>query len=150
MNTYYKIAHAQLDPPKTWFQKAERDWSHHHPTHQQRIDLPQTQEYRPHRHEPTLITTHLKWRKYKASHCGSTLQNINRKVKIFIFRFLKSIFNMSHFKDLISCINHTDIIKQHLGIIGIRKILSVSDNPPIQDVIDVGLIPKMIALVRQT
>lgn len=29
-------------------------------------------------------------------------------------------------------------------MIGIRKILSIAENPPIQAVIDAGLVPKMI------
>ena len=41
-------------------------------------------------------------------------------------------------------------MKQHQGIIGVRKILSVLNNPPIQIVIDAGLVPRMIEYVRQT
>jgi len=43
-----------------------------------------------------------------------------------------------------------DILRQHYGLIGIRKILSIADNPPIQPVIDAGLVPKMIEYVKQT
>ena len=46
--------------------------------------------------------------------------------------------------------NDPDIVKQHQGIIGVRKILSVLNNPPIQIVIDAGLVPRMIEYVRQT
>jgi len=67
-----------------------------------------------------------------------------------LFSFLQCNYDMSHFQDLISCINDTNIIKQHLGVIGIRKIVSVSEDPPIQAVIDAGLVPKMIAYVKQT
>ena len=57
---------------------------------------------------------------------------------------------MDIFSDLNAAINEGNIINQHYGIIGIRKILSIAENPPIQAVIDAGLIPKMIAYVKQT
>lgn len=57
---------------------------------------------------------------------------------------------MGNFTDLLSSINDPDIVKQHLGMIGIRKILSVADNPPIQAVIDAGLIPKLIEYLKQS
>lgn len=56
---------------------------------------------------------------------------------------------MDIFADLISAINEGDILNQHYGMIGIRKILSIAENPPIQAVIDAGLIPKMIGYVKQ-
>ena len=37
----------------------------------------------------------------------------------------------------------------HQGIIGIRKILSVDKNAPIQLVIDANLVPKMIQFMKQ-
>lgn len=43
-----------------------------------------------------------------------------------------------------------DPIVLHEGIIGIRKLLSSNDNPPIQQVIDSNLVPRMIELVKQT
>ena len=49
-----------------------------------------------------------------------------------------------------TAINEGNIIEQHYGMIGIRKILSIAENPPIQAVIDAGLIPKMITYVKQT
>lgn len=42
-----------------------------------------------------------------------------------------------------------DILRQHYGLIGIRKILSIAENPPIQPVIDAGLVPKMIDYIKQ-
>jgi len=47
-------------------------------------------------------------------------------------------------------ITSDDILRQHYGLIGIRKILSIAENPPIQPVIDAGLVPKMIEYVKQT
>jgi hypothetical protein len=57
---------------------------------------------------------------------------------------------LDNFPDLIAAINDQNILKQHYGIIGVRKILSVADNPPIQAVIDAGLVPRMIEYVKQS
>ena len=56
---------------------------------------------------------------------------------------------MDIFPELIAAFNDQDIIRQHFGMIGVRKILSIADNPPIQAVIDSGLVPKMIEYVKQ-
>ena len=47
-------------------------------------------------------------------------------------------------------INDPDILKQHYGVIGIRKLLTSKSNPPIQQVIDAGLVPKLIAYAKQS
>lgn len=57
---------------------------------------------------------------------------------------------MDIFPDLIAAINDSNILKQHYGMIGVRKILSVAENPPIQAVIDAGLVPRMIEYVKQS
>ena len=51
---------------------------------------------------------------------------------------------MDHFSELIRAIHESDVLRQHYGMIGVRKILSIADNPPIQAVIDAGLVPRMI------
>lgn len=56
---------------------------------------------------------------------------------------------MNDFGKLLQCITEGDIIKQHYGLIGIRKILSIAENPPIQAIIDAGLVPRMIDYVKQ-
>ena len=56
-------------------------------------------------------------------------------------------FTMADFPKIIESINSQDKFKQHYGAIGLKKILSV-DNPPIQPVIDVGLIPKLLHLMQ--
>ncbi len=57
---------------------------------------------------------------------------------------------MDVFGDLVAAINGGNILNQHYGMVGIRKILSKADNPPIQAVIDAGLVPKMISYVKQS
>lgn len=56
---------------------------------------------------------------------------------------------MEGFSDLIAAINDQDIMRQHYGMIGVRKILSIAESPPIQAVIDAGLVPQMIEYVKQ-
>ena len=56
---------------------------------------------------------------------------------------------MDGFSELINALADPDIINQHRGMIGIRKILSIAENPPIQAVIDAGLVPRMIEYVKQ-
>lgn len=55
---------------------------------------------------------------------------------------------MEKFFDLVNMVFNHDIINQHHGIIGIRKIIS-TDKKSIQTIIDAGLVPKMLDHVRQ-
>jgi hypothetical protein len=50
----------------------------------------------------------------------------------------------------LTSIHDPDILKQHYGVIKIRKLLTQKGNPPIQQVIDAGLIPKLIAYAKQS
>jgi len=68
-----------------------------------------------------------------------------------LFSFLRASYSMDNFANLIQAVNNNDdILEQHRGMIGIRKILSIAENPPIQSIIDAGLIPKMITYVKQS
>lgn len=51
---------------------------------------------------------------------------------------------MDQFSDLVTNIYSEDIIRRHYGLIGIRKIISIEEGAPIQEVIDVGLVPTFI------
>lgn len=65
-------------------------------------------------------------------------------------RFVKQTYTMSQFNELLANLHDSDIIKQHYGLIGIRKLLSIYDMPPIQQAIDAGLVPVFIQYVKQT
>lgn len=49
-------------------------------------------------------------------------------LKMYIDSIIKLKFNMNNFSELIDYLNSDDIFKQHYGVIGIRKILSVGIN----------------------
>lgn len=51
---------------------------------------------------------------------------------------------MDQFAELVSNILCPDIDLKHRGVIGIRKLISVDNDPPIQQVIDAQLIPAFI------
>jgi importin subunit alpha-6/7 len=42
-----------------------------------------------------------------------------------------------------------DILKRHRGVIGIRRLLSKLSAPPIQEVIDQGVVPELLDFVKE-
>ena len=58
-------------------------------------------------------------------------------------------FTLEMLPDLARAVQEQDIIRVHFGMIGIRELLSITDNTPIQIILDTGLIPLMIELVKQ-
>ena len=68
---------------------------------------------------------------------------------LYFLRFLKIRYHLETLPELVKAIQDPDIIKQHYGLIGVRKILSIADFPPIQPIIDAGLVPKLIEYVQQ-
>ena len=67
----------------------------------------------------------------------------------YLLRFLKNKYHIETLPELVKAIQDPDIVKQHYGLIGVRKILSIADFPPIQPIIDAGLVPKLIEYVQQ-
>jgi importin subunit alpha-6/7 len=53
------------------------------------------------------------------------------------------------FPELIKNVYDENIDAKHRGVIGIRKIISVEHQPPIQTVIDAKLIPVFIEMSKQ-
>ena len=58
----------------------------------------------------------------------------------------KTEFHVQHFIDLIKLIYEKDDHKILFGIVGLRKLLSLIDKPPIQNVVDANLIPVLLTL----
>jgi importin subunit alpha-1 len=50
---------------------------------------------------------------------------------------------------LLQCVFNPDILKKHQGVIGIRKLISTEVDPPIQPVIDAGIIQECINMIKQ-
>ena len=59
----------------------------------------------------------------------------------------KTDFDLSHFLLLMDLILSKEEHKLLFGIVGLRKLLSLIDNPPIQNVIDANLLPILLSLV---
>jgi hypothetical protein len=51
---------------------------------------------------------------------------------------------MDNFSNLIKDMKDSNVLNQLRGMIGIRKIVSVRENPPIQEVVDAGLVLLMV------
>ena len=63
--------------------------------------------------------------------------------------YSKIKFTENELLQLVTAIHSPEIVEQHYGVIGIRKLLSRKANPPIQIIIDSGLVPKLIKYVQQ-
>ncbi|KRX01871.1 Armadillo-type fold [Pseudocohnilembus persalinus] len=65
-------------------------------------------------------------------------------------KWIRQTFTLTNdFQTIVQSINSNDIEQQHYGTIGLRKILSTEDNPPIQNAIDANLIPRLIQFISQ-
>jgi len=61
--------------------------------------------------------------------------------------WMKCSYTFSNFSQLVEDINSKDRFSQYRGIIGIRKLLA-NEGPPIQSVIDAGLVPRLIEFMK--
>ena len=73
----------------------------------------------------------------------------SEKLKALVDECLKKTYTMEDFPFLVDAILSKDVHKQHLGIIGLRKILSIEEGPPIQPVIDANLVPRLIEFMQK-
>lgn len=71
------------------------------------------------------------------------------KLKTLVDECLKKTYTMDDFPYLVEAILSKDTHQQHLGTIGLRKILSIEEGPPIQPVIDANLIPRLIEFMQK-
>ena len=53
----------------------------------------------------------------------------------------KMFIELKQFNGIISTFYTNDKIQKYIGLVGIRKLLSIQNNPPIQELIDIGIIP---------
>ena len=68
-------------------------------------------------------------------------------IKEYIEKVLKEEFTMADFPKIIEDLYSSDRFQQHYGAIGLRKLLSIEASPPIQPVIEAGVVPKLIQLM---
>lgn len=50
---------------------------------------------------------------------------------------------------LINCVNSPDVLLEHRGIIGLRKIIARNYNPPIKQFVDRGLLKLCMDFTKQ-
>jgi importin subunit alpha-1 len=62
----------------------------------------------------------------------------------------KTDFELPHFIELIQLICQKEDHKLLFGVVGLRKLLSFIDNPPIQNVIDANLLPHLLGLIGRS
>jgi len=62
----------------------------------------------------------------------------------------KTEFDTSHFILLMELCMSKEEHKLLFGIVGLRKLLSLIDNPPIQNVIDANLLPVLLSLIGRS
>ena len=68
---------------------------------------------------------------------------------LYLHRFMNTEYDDSMFDQLAACISSADLMEQHRGIIGMRKLLARNVDPPIKRFIDKGLVNKCLWLAQQ-
>jgi hypothetical protein len=68
----------------------------------------------------------------------------NKNLRDWIDQWIKHPFEISELSQLVSAIFSQDRFQQHYGVIGLRKLLSIEGGPPIQEVIDSNIVPRLI------
>jgi hypothetical protein len=74
----------------------------------------------------------------------SNVETLSWGIFLFYHSFINQKYTVDQFAELVSNIHSESIEAKHRGVIGMRKIISVDYEPPIQQVIDAQLIPIFI------
>ena len=77
------------------------------------------------------------------------LNEDSEKLTVLVYECLKKTYTMEDFPFLVDSIFSKDVQKQHMGVIGLRRILSIEESPPIQPVIDMNLVPRLIEFMQK-
>jgi len=88
-------------------------------------------------------------KRLKQSMITESTQSLKNKLTIPLDWFEqcnKMNIELSKFPEIISAFRTDDINQKYLGLVGIRKLLSLPKSP-IQELIDIGVIPELIALL---
>ena len=71
---------------------------------------------------------------------------------MLIRSFLRKTPTIADLPEFAKALNEPDVVRQHYGLIGIRNILTFNNckhYKHVQDVIDAGLVPRMMKCVKQ-
>lgn len=82
-----------------------------------------------------------------------TVQNLKNNLKIPLELYEKCEqleVQPSQFNSIIEAFRTEDIVKKYTGLVGIRKLLSFQTDPPIQEMIDIGIVPELIQLLKDS
>ena len=75
--------------------------------------------------------------------------NNDIEMKNYIESCMQKTFSLDDFRFLVDNINSSILRNEYLGVIGLRKLLSIENHPPIQAVIDANLLPKFIEFMSR-
>jgi len=81
---------------------------------------------------------------------GPTPHNLAQdpQLRELVDQWLKRNYDISELFSLVEAAASGDRMKQHYGVIGLRKILSNEQGPPIQSVIDANMVPRLINFMQ--
>jgi len=72
-------------------------------------------------------------------------QSLSSHIKVW----RKQQFVLSDLSQLVEDINSNERFNQHLGVIGVRRLLSREEGPTVQPIIDANLVPRMIEFMQR-
>jgi len=70
------------------------------------------------------------------------------QLRELVDQWLKRVYDVSELFSLVEAAASNDRMKQHYGVIGLRKVLSNDQGPPIQSVIDANMVPRLINFMQ--
>jgi len=80
-----------------------------------------------------------------------TEENIdpNETMEEYIQKCARIVYSLKDLPALLKAVNSSDVKQQYYGVIGIRRIVSKDENPPIQEIIDANVIPRIIGFTER-
>jgi len=73
----------------------------------------------------------------------------NETLEEFIEKCAMRNYTLKDLPALLKAVNSSDVMQQYFGVIGIRRIVSKDENPPIQEIIDANVIPRMVGFTER-
>ncbi len=82
------------------------------------------------------------------THFSGPINEQQQKMNELITKWEEMTFDDSQLSSLIESIESTDLEKQYYGIVGLRKVLCDKKKPPIDQVLDSGIVPRLIVIME--